>query len=126
MRKIILDQVFFGDLMKKLKPLNQLKKDDINKINEQNQKVHIRSNSCSTIESTDLSNDNKTYLLNKHLLSRRLLVRNKKETYREDDNLMIFENFEGINKTLDKEILTIEKILVIQNCIESNFIVPKK
>ena len=39
---------------------------------------------------------------------------------------MIFENFEGINKTLDKEILTIEKILVIQNCIESNFIVPKK
>ena len=126
MRKIILDQVFFGDLMKKLKPLNQLKKDDINKISEQNQKVHIRSNSCSTIESTDLSNDNKTYLLNKHLLSRRLLVRNKKETYREDDNLMIFENFEGMNKTLDKEILTIEKILVIQNCIESNFIVPKK
>ena len=39
---------------------------------------------------------------------------------------MIFENFEGMNKTLEKEILTIEKILVIQNCIESNFIVPKK
>ena len=126
MRKIIADQVFSGKLMSKLKPLNQLKKDDINNINEQNQKVVIRSNSCSTIESTDLSNENKTYLLNKHLLSRRLLVRNKKETYREDDNLMIFENFEGLNKTLEKDILTIEKILVIQNCIESNFIVPKK
>ena len=54
MRKIIMDQVFSGDLMKKLKPLNQLKKDDINKINEQNQKVHIRSNSCSTIESIQI------------------------------------------------------------------------
>ena len=32
---------------------------------------------------------------------------------------MIFENFEQINKTFDKEILTIKKILVIQNCIES-------
>ena len=41
--------------MKKLKPLNQLKKDDINKINEQNQKVHIRSNSCSTIESIQIN-----------------------------------------------------------------------
>ena len=109
MRKIIADQVFSGKLMSKLKPLNQLKKDDINNINEQNQKVVIRSNSCSTIESTDLSNENKTYLLNKHLLSRRLLVRNKKEIYREDDNIMIFENFEGINKTLDKEKLTIAK-----------------
>ena len=64
--------------MKKLKPLNQLKKGDINKIKKQNQKVHIKSNSCSTIETTNLSNDKKTYLLNKHLLSRRLLVRNKK------------------------------------------------
>ena len=47
-------QVFSGNLMKKLKPLNQLKKDDINIINEKNQKVHIRSNSCSTIESIQI------------------------------------------------------------------------
>ena len=60
------------------------------------------------------------------MLSRRLLVRNKKETYKEDDNLIIFENFEGINKTLEESKLTIEKILVIQNCIESNFIISKK
>ena len=40
--------------MKKLKPLNQLKKDDINKINGQNHKVHIRNNSCSTIESIQI------------------------------------------------------------------------
>ena len=54
MRKIIMAQVFSGNLMKKLKPLNQLKKDDINKINEQNHKVHIRNNSCSTIESIQI------------------------------------------------------------------------
>ena len=117
MRKIIIDQVFSGNLINKLKPLNQLKKDENS---EQNQ-IHIRSNSCSTIESTDFSSENKTYILNKHLLSRRLLVRNKKESYR-----MIFENFEGINKTLEESKLTIEKILVIQNCIESTFIIPKK
>ncbi len=108
--------------MNKLKPLNQLKKEE----NLDQNQIHIRSNSCSTIESTDLSNENKTYILNKHLLSRRLLVRNKKETYKEDDNLIIFENFEGINKTLEESKLTIEKILVIQNCIESNFIISKK
>ena len=122
MRKIIIDQVFSGNLMNKLKPLNQLKKEE----NLDQNQIHIRSNSCSTIESTDLSNENKTYILNKHLLSRRLLVRNKKETYKEDDNLIIFENFEGINKTLEESKLTIEKILVIQNCIESNFIISKK
>ena len=122
MRKIIIDQVFSGNLMNKLKPLNQLKKEE----NLDQNQIHIRSNSCSTIESTDLSNESKTYILNKHLLSRRLLVRNKKETYKEDDNLIIFENFEGINKTLEESKLTIEKILVIQNCIESNFIISKK
>ena len=122
MRKIIIDQVFSGNLMNKLKPLNQLKKEE----NLDQNQIQIRSNSCSTIESTDLSNENKTYILNKHLLSRRLLVRNKKETYKEDDNLIIFENFEGINKTLEESKLTIEKILVIQNCIESNFIISKK
>ena len=122
MRKIIIDQVFSGNLMNKLKPLNQLKKEE----NLDQNQIHIRSNSCSTIESSDLSNENKTYILNKHLLSRRLLVRNKKETYKEDDNLIIFENFEGINKTLEESKLTIEKILVIQNCIESNFIISKK
>jgi hypothetical protein len=122
MRKIIIDQVFSGNLINKLKPLNQLKKDE----NSDQNQIHIRSNSCSTIESTDFSSENKTYILNKHLLSRRLLVRNKKESYREDDNLMIFENFEGINKTLEESKLTIEKILVIQNCIESTFIIPKK
>ena len=122
MRKIIIDQVFSGNLMNKLKPLNQLKKEE----NLDQNQIHIRSNSCSTIESTDLSNENKTYILNKHLLSRRLLVRNKKETYKEDDNLIIFENFEVINKTLEESKLTIEKILVIQNCIESNFIISKK
>ena len=63
MRKIIIDQVFSGNLMNKLKPLNQLKKEE----NLDQNQIHIRSNSCSTIESSDLSNENKTYILNKSL-----------------------------------------------------------
>ena len=104
-----------GETKKKLKPI---KIEEINNIGNQKDEENILTNQK---EKQKFSTS--TYF---HPGAKSSLAKNKKEYYEENKNLLIFENYTGLNNVIEEEKLHSGLFLELVNCANCTFNISKK
>ena len=107
-----------GEMKKKLKPIK--KENNVNK-KEYEENSELNYNNIEQKEKKKFSTS--TYF---HPGARSSLAKDKKEFYEENKNFIIFENYIGLNKEIEKDKLHSGIFLEIVNCINCTFNITKK
>ena len=108
-----------GETKKKLKPIKTAESHN-NNFNK-NEEEYALNNNLNQNERKKFSTS--TYF---HPGAKSSLAKNKKENYEENKNLLIFENYTGLNKILEAEKLHAGLFLEIVNCANCTFNITKK